>query len=435
MAKPSPSRTSTPTSSPDLHDDAYVNDPGGFVTIPRYAWNTLREHKLTFAQIDYLVVTEKFVRQKGEGCWASTKHIGKTIGVNERNTAAIRAKLVCLGLLIQVDSREENGCVLPVYKTFWSDIGAGRRTPCRARQAPPLSRATDNKDKKNIKTAGDAPCGSPPANQKEKKMPFLVNEKQPTPATPERLARALYQKWQTTPANVRERRKLHHKLPLKTWTADIAQLIKAKWSGGETAVLHLFDRLMKVWEKLPPSVLPFPKDLKHYETYFNRILPAVEQAEIPVVKTCPVHLRLQWEAVSNLNWPGNESLLLPCLVAIDTELAALRSRLLAIRPSGEGRIYNPDGSFTRARPSPVELAAGKLLSKVTGTTAGEILQTLHQTVSWNKDPAFSPKYMSSKYRLQISRIEDHKVVGKWIENSCPDESVRAKLVARIKETE
>lgn len=447
MATPRPVRTPTPAPSSDLHDEekTYQEDPGGWVHFPRFAWNIFRKHRLTFFQIDYLAVTETWVRQgNGKGCWASTRHIGNKIGVNERNTAAIRAKLIKLGLLVQVGTEIKNGSVLPKFKTLWSDLGV--KPPPKKPPRTPLSRATDTppvaRDRqlktektKDKKTSGTRPAAEIPTE--DKRVPFIINE-QPATATHDKLARALHQKLLLLPPQHREGRGLHHQFPSKVWPDRMRKFIKANWSQGETAVLLQFERLMKVWDKIDPGILPDPKRLysngnSYY--YLKILLPAIDKAEQSQVAV-PEHLERPVEEVLGFGWPGDKSAVSAACVRTAASLKALKLRVGALAEKAIVRTAGKNGG-TITRPGlPHHVAAGRLADRLEGLTVRRFMSMLHEIVQAlrGKDPDYAPDYFSPKYTLTTTDFSQNLVFKKLVADAAKSENVVSALISSIKES-
>lgn len=198
------------------------------------------------------------------------------------------------------------------------------------------------------------------------------------------------------------------------------KLVKAEWSGGESAFLLQFERLMKVWERLPPDVLPDPKRLysngsSYY--YLKILLPAIEKVEsneIDLVTDCPPVLERQWQEVSNFGWAGKPQdwkLRLTCLVRTHQALKRVREVLAGLGKSG---------TF--------------LLDAASGFGASKFLLDLRPYVEkvLREKPGDSFPYLSPKFCLSVSRCDEHLGFRRLAEKAVKDDKRRADLFKAIK---
>lgn len=145
------------------------------------AWlHLLCENKITALEFSLAIVIDAYVKIGGEGCWASNKHLARSLGCTQRS------------IIRSLNRLEEIGCVVRYVKdnrryleTVWSRVlegGCPAGHPPRARPGTLIVVPTELQNKYKCRDRGAVAGGVTGANDKMAFFPNLTTQKKNPPS-------------------------------------------------------------------------------------------------------------------------------------------------------------------------------------------------------------------------------------------------------------
>lgn len=268
-------------------------------------------------------------------------------------------------------------------------------------------------------------------------MPFIINENQTSPVH-EELARALHQKWKDSPPRDRQGRGIAKSTTPQVWADLVRRLIRANWSGGETAVASLFERVIKVWDALDPDVRPTPKKLygsgdggnANYLKYV--LLPAVERAEAAApVQLTGAELR-DWRYLKDEGWPGDVKQARLAFARTRSVFDKLTKALGRLKANCTGMEQKAGGLWGWKKGTPLDRNGAALLAKLSMTPVQFFRKAADFAKYVHEQHKKTPDYQSAAYTLKPAELLAHKVFAPIIHAAVPNAKEQQDLLSYLK---
>lgn len=412
-----------PTPVPDepthFSAEEFVTDPENDFHFKRQVWFHLRKLKVTFPEVDYLLLVNDFVRMgRGQGCWASASYMANILGISRRSVHYIRDSLLAKNLLIKSGEIVVRGAKRPVFHTVFRPPAASCATVC----TPPLRVQTvahiKKEKNKDINTRGVPPARPLTLNKNNTNMPSKLTNTlipQPTQESPveEKLARRLWKHLRDNRKDLPDNTPLPATFPKKVWPLKMKKLVKLV---GETAVSSLLERLIDNWKSLREDERPASVGQFCSPGYFQHVLPKLLDKHLAAKPVkLPDTLRPDWDAVRDLHWPGDKAAVKSALIRSDAEFQKLWKKLKVLRRRQDEMVpyaKNPKYKVRRTL-EPWEAVGVKLFEQVDSMRVGDVFVRLFEMVGHLGAKAV-PDYSGPKFAVTVAKIDRHLVLGKFI---------------------